>query len=103
MASVYISDKAVVEVVPYIARSLLFRLDVGPFVLIYLVIYYCIWHLGEAVLQGWGKALVLVALPTVLAAHFLVFLGTKWSVRFCCMVSKRRLTSINLAEVMYEG
>lgn len=96
-ASVYISDKAVVDLVPYAARRTVFRLDVGPFVLLYLGVYLGIWNLDPK--DGWGQVVVLVLLPGVLACHLLVFLSTQWSIRFMCLVSQRRVASIDLAEV----
>lgn len=99
MTPVYISDKSVIDVIPYVARWLLLRIDVGPFVLAYFVIFCCIWHLQPEVLQGGGKFIVLLALPTVLACHLLVFLGTQWSIRFYCLVTQWRVASIDLAEV----
>lgn len=98
-ASVYISDKAVVDLVPYAARRTAFRLDVGPFVLLYLGVYLGIWNLDPK--DGWGQMVVLVLLPGVLACHLLVFLSTQWSIRFMCLVSQRRVASIDLAEVRY--
>lgn len=101
MASVYISDKAVVEVVPYASRHTLLRLDVGPFALLYFAIYACIWEHWPLVLQegGWSKVVVLVALPVVLMCHLLLFLSTQWSIRFSCVVSQWRVASIDVAEV----
>lgn len=101
MASVYISDRAIVEIVPYTSRGMVFRLDIGPFALVYLAIYSCIWHLGDAVLLGWGRVVVLVVLPVVLLCHLLVFLGTQWSVQFNCLVSQWRVASIDIAEVNF--
>lgn len=97
MASVYISDKSVVKVVPYAARHVALRLDVGPFAVLYMAVYWCIWELG--VKDGRGKAVVLVALPVLLVSHLLVFLSTHWSVRFMCLVSQKRVASIDSAEV----
>lgn len=97
MCSIYVNDKAVVDVVPYAARHALFRLDVGPFVVPYLAIYHCVWHWD--VKDGWGKVVVLVALPMLLVCHLLVFLSTQWSVRCMCLVSQRRVASIDRAEV----
>lgn len=97
MGSLYVSDKAVVDIVPYAARRSLFRLDVGPFVVLYLAVYHCVWHWD--VKDGWGKVVVLVALPIVLVCHLLVFLSTQWSVRFMCLVSQWRVASVDLAEV----
>lgn len=99
MGPVYINDKAVVDLVPYRARHVARRLDVGPFSLLYLAVY-----LGTCqfdVKDGWGKAVVLVALPALLVCHLLVFLSTQWSVRFMCLVSQRRVASIDQAEVGY--
>lgn len=96
-AAAYISDKSVVELVPYAARCIAFRLDVGPFVLLYLTVYWAIWSLDTK--GGWGQAVVLVALPCVLACHLLVFLSTQWSIRFMCLVSQWRVASIDRAEV----
>lgn len=97
MASLYISDKAVVDVVPYAARHVLLRLDVGPFALLYLAVYWCIWRWD--VNDGWGKVVVLVVLPAVLVCHLLVFLSTQWSVRFMCLVSQWRVASIDQTQV----
>ena len=101
-AAVYISDKAVVDLVPYAARRTALRWDVGPFALLYLGVYIGIWNLDTKD-DGWGQAVVLVLLPAVLACHLLVFLSTQWSIRFMCLVSQRRVASVDLAEVcMYE-
>ncbi|CAM9985872.1 unnamed protein product, partial [Ectocarpus fasciculatus] len=95
-AAAYIADKCVVELVPYTARRIAFRLDVGPFALLYLAVYWAIWSLDTK--GGWGQAVVLVALPCVLACHLLVFLSTQWSIRFMCLVSQWRVASIDRAE-----
>lgn len=98
MAAVaYVNDKAVVDLVPYTARRTAFRLDVGPFVPLYLGVYLGIWRLDPK--DGWGQVVVLVLLPGVLVCHLLVFLSTQWSIRFLCLVSQRRVASIDLAEV----
>lgn len=99
MGPVYISDKAVVDLVPYAARHVARRLDVGPFSLLYLAVY--LGTLQCDVKEGWAKAVVLVALPALLVCHLLVFLSTQWSVRFMCLVSQRRVSSIDQAEVRY--
>lgn len=96
-AAVYISDKAVVELVPYAARRTALRLDVGPFVLLYLGVYLGIWNLDPT--DGWEQVVVLVLLPGVLVCHLLMFLSTQWSIRFMCLVSQRRVASIDLAKV----
>lgn len=93
----YVSDKALVGLAPYAARRTAFRLDVGPFVLLYLGVYLGIWNFDPK--DGWGQAVVLVVLPGVLVCHLLVFLSTQWSIRFMCLVSQRRVASIDLAEV----
>lgn len=98
-ASVYISDKVVVDLVPYAARRTAFRLDVAPFVLLYLGVYLGIWNLNPK--DGWGQVVVLGLLPGVLVCHLLVFLSTQWSIHFMCLVSQRRVASIDLAEVGY--
>lgn len=92
--SLYICDKAVIDVVPYTPRRTVLRLDVGPFAVLYLAIYWAMWRWNLR--DGW---VVLIALPAVLACHLLVFLSTQWSVRFMCFVSQRRVTSIDDAEV----
>lgn len=97
MGPVYINDKAVVDLVPYAARHVALRLDVGPFALLYLAVYLYIFQ--HDIKDGWGKAVVLVALPALLVCHLLVFLSTQWSVRFMCLVSQRRVASIDRAEV----
>lgn len=93
-SSLYISDKSVIDVVPYTPRRTVLRLDVGPFAVLYLAIYWAMWRWN--LWDGW---VVLVALPAVLACHLLLFLSTQWSVRFMCFVSQRRVTSIDDAEV----
>lgn len=97
MGPVYINDKAVVDLVPYASRHAALRLDVGPFALLYLAVYLCIFQYD--IKDGWGKAVVLVALPALLVCHLLVFLSTQWSVRFMCLVSQRWVASIDRAEV----
>lgn len=94
MGSLYVSDKAVVGIVPYAARHVPLRLDVGPFALLYLAVYWSIWRWD--VRDSW---IVLAALPAILVCHLLVFLSTQWSVRFMCLVSQRRVVSIDTAEV----
>lgn len=94
---VYVSDKMVVNVVPYAARRAVLRLDVGPFALLYFAVYFCIWQWDTK--EGTGKIVALMVLPIVLVCHLLVFLCTQWSVRFNCLVSQRRVASIDGAEV----
>lgn len=108
---VHIIDKNVVEVVPYAPRATFLRLDVGPFALLYVVVccgYYLPFFAGDSNVKDESSSssssmrnmvAVLVALPIVLVLHMLVFLSTQWSVRFCCVVSQRRVASIDLAEV----
>lgn len=98
-AAVYVNDKAVLDLVLYAARRTALRLDVGPFALLYLGVYWGIWSCHEREGSGWGQAVVLVLLPVVLVCHLLVFLSTQWSVRFMCLVSQRRVASIEDAEV----
>lgn len=110
-SSVYISDKTVVEVVPYATRSTILRLDIAPFALLYAVVYCWFTIPLEPADNAKDGALleaaaprnmvpVLVALPVILVIHLLVFLSTQWSVRFYCMVSHRKVASIHLAEVL---
>lgn len=99
-AAAYISDKAVVDLVLYKARSVAFRLDVGPFAVLYLAVFLCwqrSWNFDPK--DGWGQAVVLVLLPSVLVCHLLVFLSTQWSIRFMCLVSQWKVASIDRAEV----
>lgn len=114
---VHISDKNVVEVVPYATKATFLRLDVGPFALLYAAVccgyYLPLWAaLGGDEARGEGSinntsssernmVAVLMVLPAVLVLHLLVFLSTQWSVQFCCAVSQRRVTTIDLAEVWY--
>lgn len=96
-AAAYISDKTIVDLVPYKARSVVSRLDVGPFALLYLSVF-VYWQRSNPK-DGSEQAAVLVLLPSVLVCHLLVFLSTQWSIRFMCLVSQWRVASIDRAEV----
>lgn len=102
-AAAYISDKTVVDLVPYKARGIASRLDVGPFALLYLAVFLC-WQRSSDPKDGsGGQAAVLVLLPGVLACHLLLFLSTQWSIRIMCLVSQWRVASIDRAEVQQYG
>ncbi|CAM9782569.1 unnamed protein product, partial [Choristocarpus tenellus] len=104
--SIYVNDKAVLQVIPYTPRTMLWRLDVVPFALLYALVYTqaSSWT-GDGVAiwsRVWGreKLALLLALPMVILAQLLVFLFTRWSVRFKCFVAYRRVTSVDHATVV---
>lgn len=101
VAAAYISDKTIVDLVPYKARGIASRLDVGPFALLYLAVFLSWQRSSSDPKEGAGgqEVAVLVLLPGVLACHLLLFLSTQWSIRVMCLVSQWRVASIDRAEV----
>ena len=75
-----------VRVTLYKPRQSFLRLDVAPFAVIYALFHAHAW---ASLMNGAISYETLACIPVALAAHLLLFLSTRWSVKIRCWVAFR--------------